>query len=166
MWDEASFRARLAATPALGIEDYRLAFRGGRLTGLVAAWDAFPMKQVRLLSLTPALATLRAAYNPVARALGRTALPRDGEHLRFVYGSQPCAEEPVDLRALLVHLHAERSGGPHVYVDLSLDVRDPLGGALAGFWRSSVDFDVSLLTWGGADPPRDRRPIYFDVSFV
>lgn len=167
--DRANPVEALTRWPGMQLSDYFVLERGGRVVAFAGVWDAFAVKQVRLLSLSPALSAVRVGYNALARALGRPRLPRDGAHLRFVYVTTVCAEDADDLGVVLRGIEAAFGHGEHVYFDMAFDERDPLVRALDGFLKSKVGFRVSLLTWGknlDRPPALDGRPVYFDAAIV
>ncbi len=162
-------RGKFARMPGFGIESFRIVERGGEVTGFAAAWDPHPLKQVRLLDLSTPLRMVRGLYNPLARAMRRAPLPRFGEHLRFAYVTHLCASRAQDVQALLARFDNELRGTPFMYLDLALDVRDPHMQALRGIARSSLDFELFLITWEGgaratALPP--DRPFFFEMALV
>jgi len=167
--DESRPEESLTPWPGLRLNDYFVLERSDRIVAFAAAWDAYHVKQVRLLSLSPLLRGVRLGYNAAARHLSRPRLPSDGKHLRFVYVTFPCAERAEDLAEVLRGVEADYVGGEHVYFDIAFDVNDPLRHALDGFTKTSVPFRVALLTWGahlGHVPALDGRPVYFDAALV
>lgn len=152
-FDAASLRDHLAMTPGLTLADVLVAERAGRLVGFGAPWDGRPVRQVRLERLSPALRLLRRVWNPIAGATGRPGLTADGEVIRYASLLHACAEEAADLRALLVEGHRRLRGTPLLYLDVSLDPRDPLADALKGFVRTAVDFDLVLVVPEGMEAP-------------
>lgn len=152
-FDAESLRENLAMTPGIGLSDVLVAERGGRLVGFGAPWDGRPVRQVRLERLSPSLRWLRRLWNPVAGLTGRPRLTADGDVIPYASLLHSCAEEPGDLRALLVEAHRRLAGTPLLYLDVSLDPRDPLAAALKGFVRTAVDFDLVLVIPPGMAPP-------------
>jgi len=166
VWDGPGLARRLNAL-GVGFESLWIAERRGKPVAFAAAWDASGIKQLRLLSLSRGLAWLRPAFNAAARAVGRAAIPRDGDLVSFVYVTHFCAETADDLRALLRRIHDEFIGSPYLYFDLALDVRDPLAAALAGFSKTSVAFDLHWIARRDSDmPDATAAPTYFDMALV
>lgn len=166
-WNAAGFSAHLAATPGLSLEDVLVAERGGRLVACGAPWDGNVVRQVRVLRLSPGLRCLRRLYDPAARLLRRPRMPADGELLPALSMTHLAAEEPGDLRALLVAAHRERSGSATLLLDLSLDRRAALAPGLRGFLTTHVDFDLHLVLPRGAVPPEaHREPVSFDLALA
>lgn len=159
--------AALTRLPGQRIEDFHVLERAGRIVAFCGVWDAFTIKQVRLVSLSRGLSLVRVGYDAVARLAGRPRFPRDGEHLRFLYATSWCAREPDDLRAVLTAIHDAHAGGEHVYFDIAFDPTDPMARALRGFARTGVPFRLATLTWGAHRPPVLRRaPAFFDPAIV
>jgi GNAT superfamily N-acetyltransferase len=168
VWTEDSFKARLAACPGLAIENYRLAYRGDKLVGLLAIWDQSSFKRMVVLSFTGSAQWMRRFYNPVAGLLGVGKLPAPGNPMPYAYATQLCAETAADLQALYVHAYNELRGPDHCFISTMLDVRDPLIQAVSGFVTQAVDIEIYAMDPHGAwqDHPFNRLPVYFDPSIV
>ncbi|AKF04807.1 GNAT family N-acetyltransferase [Sandaracinus amylolyticus] len=157
----------LTRFPGMRIEDYYVRERAGRIVAFCGVWDAFAIKRARLLALSRGMQLVRVGYDTIARIARRPRLPRDGEHLRFLYATTWCAERAEDLRAVLATIHDAHAGREHVYFDIAFDVRDPMARALDGFWKTGVPFRLATLTWGTRSPPVLRdAPSYFDPAIV
>jgi GNAT superfamily N-acetyltransferase len=166
LFDEPLLATRMAAS-CLG--DFTLVRRNGALVAFGIAWDAAAIKQVRLLRLSRILGCATAAYDLAAPLLHRPRLPRPGEHLRFLYLSHACAEEPRDLAALLAAVRDTHASAGYLYLDLALDAGDALTAALPRVGAMKVDFDL----WEALTPARREAKrvdadqcAYFDVSIV
>lgn len=167
-WTEDGLRAFLATAPQVGITNYRLAFREGRLVGLLLAWNQAAFKRMVVLGYAPEMARMRRWYNPLSRVLGLARIPDVGRPLPYFYATHLCAEEPRDLRALYVDVYnASRTKG-HLFFSTMLDVRDPLAAALEGFLTQHVDIELFVMDprkrWAGH--PFGARPLYFDPAIV
>lgn len=159
--------AALTRFPGMRIEDYYVRERGGRIVAFCGVWDAFAIKRARLIALSRSLSFVRLGYDALARVLGRARLPRDGEHLRFLYATSWCAERVEDLRAVLDTIHDAHGGREHVYFDVAFDPKDPMARALDGYWKTGVPFRLATLTWGAHQPPALRdAPAFFDPALV
>ncbi|UJR82585.1 GNAT family N-acetyltransferase [Sandaracinus amylolyticus] len=157
----------LTRFPGMRIDDYYVRERGGRIVAFCGVWDAFAIKRARLIALSRAMEVVRFGYDAVARLARRPRLPRDGEHLRFLYATAWCAQEVDDLRAVLATIHDAHAGREHVYFDIAFDARDPMARALDGLWKTGVPFRLATLTWGAHQPPSLREaPAYFDPAIV
>ncbi len=94
-------------------------------------------------------------------------MPSDGDVVSFAYLAHAAAETAADLRALVMHIRRQLAGSSCLYLDLALDVRDPLARALDGLPKTSIDFDLHWVTPRNMDPPELRRgPVFFDMSIV
>lgn len=168
VWDLDERREWLAAAPGVSIGDYRLAFRGDRLVGLLLAWDQAAFKRMVVLGYAPAMTRMRRWYNPLARLLGLCPIPDVGARLPYFYATHLCAEGPEDLRALLVDLYNARRGRDYLFFSAMLDVKDPLVAALSGFTTQQVDIELyamdGLRQFVGHD--FRSRPAYFDPAIV
>lgn len=167
-WTEQGVRAFLATAPDVAIGNYRLAYRGDRLVGLLLVWDQEAFKRMVVLGYAPSMARMRRWYNPLARLLGLARIPEVGAALPYFYATHLCAETADDLRALYVDVYnAHRTRG-HLFFSTMLDVRDPLAASLDGFLTQHVDIELYVMDprqrWAGH--PFGARPLYFDPAIV
>lgn len=168
VWSEAGFRAMLERSPGLDIANYYLAFREGRMTGLLAAWDQSAFKRMVVLGYSPEMRRMRRWYNPLSRILGLAPMAEVGSAMPYLYAAQPCAETASDLKALLTRLYNDHRGRRHLFISAMVDTRDPLLSAFEGFMTQTVDIELFVM-----DPLRkwtghsfSERPAYFDHSLV
>jgi GNAT superfamily N-acetyltransferase len=168
VWTVEGFKAKLAMCPGLSIGDYRLAFRGDTLVGLLAIWDQDSFKRMVVLSFSGSAVWMRRFYNPVAGLLGVGKLPAAGNAMSYAYATQLCAETAEDLQALYVHAYNELRGPQYCFISTMLDLRDPLIKAIDGFVTQSVDIEIYAMDPHGEwkDHPFNRLPVYFDPSIV
>ena len=152
------------------LDDSRLVYRNGRLTGFCAVWDAGAIKQIRLLRLSYGMRAATGLFNVLAALRGRPRFPRIGQTLRGLCISHVCAENPADLAALLVDVHNQYRESGSLYFDLALDREDPLRAALSAFRPLTADFElhdarIPMSRPASASPGRDDCA-YFDMSLV
>ncbi|MHC4767844.1 MAG: GNAT family N-acetyltransferase [Planctomycetota bacterium] len=162
---------RIAAAPGLEVSSYWLARRAsGALAGFMALWDQHQLKETQVLRYSWRAAAFRRAYNAAATLLGAPPLPRAGTQLRYVSAFHTCipAGAPEVLRALLVAAGNEARRGGYTFVNLGLDVRDPLRAAVRGLWSFSTDIRAYATTPQGryVGPPLDDRPLHFETALV
>jgi len=157
-----------AAARGLALSAFRVLERAGEIVAFGAPWDTSALKQVRLLGLSPALRVVRRIANPLARRLGAAPVAENGELLAFRYLAFACAAQPGDLRTLIRSCLADGSGGRYLYLDLALDLRDPLTRAVGGWVKSSLDFELYLVRWQGSSlaPARAARATHFEMALV
>jgi GNAT superfamily N-acetyltransferase len=152
------------------LDDTRVVYRNGRLTGFCAVWDASLIKQIRLLRLSTGLRAATGLFNVLATLRGRPRFPRLGQTLRGLYISHVCAESPADLAALLVDVHNQYRESGSLYFDLALDREDPLRVALSAFRPLTSDFELHDARIPMCRPasasPGSEDCVYFDMSLV
>ncbi len=165
-WSEEDWNAQLRHAPGLSVERVCLAFRRTCLVGMAAAWDPCGVEQMRLLGLGPHLAGLRWVQRPLAQALRRPAIPRDGEFLEALRVARLCATGPEEARAVLAGLANRHRSSGHLYLDVAFDVRDRLAHAVRGMSRTSVEFDTCVVRWDGRPTPRGVEPAWCDLAFA
>lgn len=168
VWTEAAFTEQLARSPGLRLDHYYLAFRDGRMAGLLATWDQETFKRMVVLGYAPEMERMRRWYNPLSRVLGLARLPDAGQAMPYFYATQICAEDVRDLEALLVASYNDHKSPRYLFISAMLDVRDPLIKAFDGFLTQAVDIEFYVMDplrrWEGH--PFNARPIYFDHSLV
>ena len=149
----------------VAISDFRLVWKDNQLIGFCAPWDPSPIKQIRLLRLSPSLRILTALHDVVASLQGKARFPNPGEYLQFIYLSHLCADRPEAVAALLDEMHRDYSRTQHLYLDFALDRDDPLTEALNRYRFMTVGFDLWEANLTGRPRPIDTTA-YFDVSLV
>jgi ribosomal protein S18 acetylase RimI-like enzyme len=150
---------------------YWLARRAsGALAGFMALWDQHQLKETQVLRYSWRAAAFRRAYNAAATLLGAPPLPRAGTQLRYVSAFHTCIPPgaPEVLHALLVAAGNEARRGGYAFVNLGLDVRDPLQAAVRRLWSFSTDIRAYATTPQGryVGPPLDDRPLHFETALV
>jgi hypothetical protein len=168
IWDVDSLRARLGNVPGYAIGNYRLAFRGDRLVGLIVLWDQEAFKRMMILGYAAQMLRMKRWYNPLSRVLGLAPIPEAGHRMPYLYVTHACAEDPEVLRALLVHAYNEVRGNRYLFISAMVDTRDPLMAAFEGFITNQVDIELFVMDeyrrWGEFD--FQKRPAYFDHAIV
>jgi GNAT superfamily N-acetyltransferase len=169
---DASALARwIAAAPGMDVSSFWLARRpDGALGGFMAVWDQHPLKETQVLRYSWRAAAFRGAYNAAASLLGASPLPRAGGPLRFVSAFHTCVSPsaPEVLRALLISAGNEARRRGYAFLNLGLDVRDPLQVAVRGLWSLSTDIRAYATTPQGryVGPPLGDRPLHFETALV
>jgi GNAT superfamily N-acetyltransferase len=170
VYDASSLARWISAAPNLDLSSYWLARRrDGRLTGFLALWDQFPFKQMRVTSYSRRLAAVRAGFNALAPLVRAPRLPPAGGHLRNVNAVHVCvpSDEPGVLRALLVEAYNTTRGKGYSFLNLGLDVDDPLTSALSGLFAQPTDIWFCVATSASGDRPLvGEGPVHHEVALV
>ncbi|MEO6120670.1 MAG: hypothetical protein ABIW46_04005, partial [Acidimicrobiales bacterium] len=169
--DAASLHDWTKAAPALELSSYLVARRAdGRLTGFLGLWDQESFKQLRVTSYSRRLAGFRLGFNAVAPALGATALPPAGGHIRHLTAVQVCvpSDQPGVLRSLLIHAYNEFRAGGYSFFTIGLDVTDPLTAACSRLLAQSTNVWAcqATLSGGHRGPALDDRPLHHEIALV
>jgi hypothetical protein len=169
--DAESLERWIAEAPGLGIDSYVVARDAtGRAIGFLAAWDQSSFKQLRVTSYSRRLGLVRWGFNVVARVGHATPLPPAGGQLRCLTAFNVCIEgaRPDVLRALLLHVYADRRRDGYSCLNVGLDVRDPLTRALDGLLAQPTDVHAYITTPAGvyAGPRLDTRPLHYETGLV
>lgn len=169
--DESSLAAWIRQAPGLDISSYRLArSRHGELLGFVAAWDQRSFKQLTVVGYSRRMAAVRKAFNLLAPVLGAEPMPAPGQPLRCATMLHVCvpADRPEVLRALLIDAHNDLRHSDCSFVNIGLDVTDPLSSALGGLFAQPTDVNAYVLAQrsGLAPEPLDGRPLHYEIALV
>jgi len=153
---EWELRRRLAAWPGLRIEDFHLAHdRHGVLLGVVAPWDASPVKQTMVHAYRGRMRRVRIAHDVAARLLGRSRLPASGGALRYQYLTHLAvrADDPTVLRALLGSAFAAARRAGHHFLSVPVPVGDPMSEAYRGYLGTDIRAGLYVVTVAGTPAP-------------
>ena len=165
----SSLAAWIEAAPNLDLSSYWLARRDGRLAGFLGLWDQFPFKQMRVTSYSRRLAAVRAGFNALAPLVRATPLPPAGGHLQNLNAVHVCVtpDEPEILRALVLAGYNAARGRGYSFLNLGLDVNDPLAAALGGLFAQPTDIWFCVATPGDGRPPvLERAPVHHEIALV
>jgi hypothetical protein len=159
------------SAPGLAIDDYLLARdRRGKLLGFVGMWDQRALKTLRVLRYSPTLSVLRGVVTVVAPFVGAAAPPEIGAPLHYASAVHLCV--PVDradiLRALVLAAYDRLRGSDRVFMNVALDAREPIIGALRGLLAApTVIHACATMPRGAWDGPAlDDRPLHFETALV
>lgn len=166
-WTEERIE-RLSAL-GLGLNDLRIARRGGELVGVAGLWDQSGYKQAIVHSYTGWLKAAAPIYNLGAPWFGRAALPRPGEKLRSAYASLLCiaGDEIAVFRALLRELYNLAGERLFSHLLVGLDSRDPLLSVAREYPHILYASRLYLAEWpegGRFYEQLDGRPFYVDIA--
>jgi hypothetical protein len=153
----------------LGLEDLRIARRGGEIVGVVGLWDQSGYKQTIVHGYTGWLKAAAPLYNLGAPWLGRATLPRPGEKLRSAYASLICIanDEIAVFRALLRETYNLARTRRLGHLLIGLDSRDPLLPAAREYAHVVYPSRLYLAEWpdgGRIYEQLDGRPAYVDIA--
>jgi ribosomal protein S18 acetylase RimI-like enzyme len=167
----SSLGAWIRKAPGLDISSYRVArSEGGELLGFFAVWNQQAFKQLTVLGYSRRMAFARKAFNVVTPVVGAEPLPPPGAPLSCVSVVHACVpvDRPEVLRALLVDAHNELRHSGVSFMNIGLDVKDPLANALSGFFAQPTDVNAYVLAMREGVPPEvmDGRPLHYEIALV
>jgi len=153
----------------LAPEDVCLAWRGGELVGVLAAWSQHGYKQSVVHGYDRLLGSLRPLYNAWSRLSGSTPLPAPGEPLRYRSAALPVvAGSDAEVFAALVGALRDRLvGGPDRYLMLGLHEADPLWEAARRLGGARYTTQLYLACWDDGEVlwrGLDGRPPYLELG--
>jgi hypothetical protein len=155
----------------LSLSDYLVARdRAGRLLGFMGTWDQRELKTLRVLRYSPGLSVLRGVMSALAPLTGATAPPAVGKALHHASAIHVCvpSHRPDVLRALVIAAYNRLRRTDRVFLQIALDVRDPLISALGGILATPTVIHAYATTpdgsWQGG--PLDDRPLHFEIALV
>jgi hypothetical protein len=168
-WTEESLN-RLSSL-GLGMEDLRIARRGGGIVGVAGIWDQSAYKQTVVHGYSGWLKTAAPLYNLGAAWLGRAGLPRPGEKLHSAYLSPVSIahDEIAVFRALLREVYNFARSRRLDYLLAGFDSRDPLLPAACEYSHVMYPSRLYFAEWpdGGCSYGQlDGRPTYLDIANI
>jgi hypothetical protein len=139
----------------LAAEDVAVARRGGRIVGVMAAWDQAAYKQDVVAAYGPTLRWLRPAYNALARLLDARPLTPPGTviPLAFAACTAVAGDDPAVLRGLLAACTERARGRGKAFLMLGLADSDPLLPVARRWLHVTYRSDLFTLAWDGARVP-------------
>ncbi len=171
--DASSLAAWIEAAPSLDVSSYRLARRpGGELAGFLAPWDQSAFKRLRVTGYSRKLAAVRAGFNALTPVVGATRLPPAGGALRNLTAVDLCVppDDPAVLRALVVDAYNAARGRGLSFLNVGLDVADPLAAAMKGLLAQTLDIWICVASVAEAGarsrPTFDGRPFHHEIALV
>ena len=161
----------IRSAPGLDISSFRLArSTNGEILGFLAPWDQRSFKQLTVVGYSRRMKLARIAFNAAATMADAEPLPKAGAPLSCVTATHVCVpEDRVDvLRALLLAAYGELRRSHCSFLNIGLDVRDPLAAALAGLFAQPTDVNAYVLTTRRGVLPEllDNRPLHYEIALV
>lgn len=161
----------ILGAPGLDISSYSLARSSqGELMGFIALWDQREFKHLNVIGYSPRMRAARSAFNLVAPMVGGEPLPRAGSPLNCVSIANICvpADRPRVLRALVISANNELRRSGCSFLNLGLDMRDPLTAAVSGLLAQPTDVNAYIVTTRAGVVPEhlDERPLHYEIALV
>jgi len=167
--DAGSLERWIAGAPGLELADHRVARRpDGSLAGFLGLWDQSSFKRLRVTGYSRRLGAVRAVFNALGPLAGATKLPAPGNPLHNLTAVHLCVppDDPAVLRALVGDAYNASRGKGYSFLNVGLDITDPLAAGLKGLLAQPTDVWVCVATLGGTPPALDRRPSYHELALV
>lgn len=161
----------IRSSPGLDISSYHLARSpAGELLGFLAVWDQRAFKQLNVVGYSPRIRAARSVFNLLAPIVGGERMPRAGSPLNCVSIAHICVppERPRVLRALVISAYNALRGSGCSFMNVGLDLRDPLTAAMSGLLAQPTDVNAYLTTArnGVAPDHLDERPLHYEIALV
>jgi hypothetical protein len=166
-----SFADWIRKAPGLDISSYRLArCASGELLGFLAAWDQRSFKHLTVVGYSRRMNAARLAFNFLCPFVGVERLPAAGSPLECVTFANICvpADRSDVLKAMLTSAYNELTRTRCSFVNVGLDVRDPLSEAMSGFLAQPTDVSAYMMKIRSrvVPEPLDGRPIHYEIALV
>ena len=150
----------------LRIQDYALAFKGGQLVGIMAAWNQKAYKQTRIVAFKPIIALVRPLYNVYTKYFGGFTLPKVGGALNYLsLYNILIANDHKDVFRGMIDWVMVNQGKGYDAVATSMAQGDPLDGVPREYKRQKMFTSHFWLSYG--EDPRDSidgRPLYVELG--
>ena len=155
----------------LGPEQHLLAFRGGRVVGVLGLWDLRELRQVTLLHYAWRSGPLRAVYQIGSRLSRLVApLPAPGGAIRSLTITDLAVadDDPAVLRLLLAAAVSQGLGHGYHLLQMGCCAADPLRAALRGLLAQRFSSTIfAAATPEGSEALRSPgRAPYLDLPLV
>ena len=138
-------------------EDFYLARKNGRITGVLAKWDLRRVKQSRVVGYRGTLKWLRSLLG----------LPKPGAVLPFFYASFVAVDDDdlETLSVLLRRLYNDHVGSEYRCFLIALHERDKLRSALAAYRLTNFDARLFCVSFD-REPQLDQRCPYIELAIL
>lgn len=145
---EFALQSRLASWPGLKIESFHVAESSRGLVGVVAPWDAAPVKQTVVVKYSGTFSRVRLLHDMAARSLRRPSLPEPGGAFRYQYLTHLAvpSDDPRVLRALLASVYESARRDNFHFLSACVPVGDPLKPAYRGYLATNIRAQLYLVT--------------------
>jgi hypothetical protein len=161
----------IRAAPGLDISSYLLVrSASGEILGFFAAWDQRAFKQLTVVGYSRRMKIARTAFNALAMVAGGERLPKRGAPLACASVVNVCVpgSRPDVLHALLLEAYGDLRRRGCSFLNIGLDVRDPLATALDGFFAQPTDVNAYVITTRRGVLPEllDGRTLHCEIALV
>lgn len=168
-YSEADFAPGAPLTLGFRAEDFFLAYRAGRLVGVLGLWDRSGFKRTVVRGYGRGLGWLRPGYDLGARLLGARPLPAPGEPVGCVYAAFTCVadDDPGVYSGLLGAARAEAARRGHAYLMVGLTDGDPLLPVARRFAHLPYRSRVYTVSYPGEPDLHERldgRAAYLELA--
>lgn len=133
--------------------DIMVAWRGGRVVGVMAAWNQAGYKQDVVDTYGPGLRRFRPAYDLIARLLGACPLTPPGQAIPLAFAAFNCIadDDPGVMRALISACAQRARVYGKAFLMLGLADDDPLLSVVQRYLHITYRSDLFAVSWS-ADP--------------
>lgn len=159
---EEDLRRRLTSWPGLVPESFYVAERSdGDLAGVVALWDAAPVKRMVVTEYRGAMRRVRMVYDVAATLLRQPRLPSAGERFQYTYVTHQAVrdDDPAVLRALLTVAARDRRRSNQHFISICAPRESGVDIATRGFVATNLAARLFVVTL----PGRRIDPIWFSA---
>jgi hypothetical protein len=148
-------------------EDVMVARRGGRVAGVMAAWDQAAYKQDIVEEYGSALRRLRPMYDAAARLFGFSPLTPPGQAMPLAFAACICIadDDAGVMRALLAACAKYARNRGKAFLMLGLADHDPLLPAVRRSLHVTYHSDLYAASWApGVIEQLDERVPYIEIA--
>ena len=171
IYSASSLMSWIEAAPELDLSNYLVARSAdGRLAGFMGLWDQSSFKRLRVTGYSRRLAAVRAGFNSLAPVVGAPRLPPPGGALQNLTAIHICVPpaEPKVLRTLVIDAYNRWRRRGYSFLNLGLDVTNPLSGGLSGLFAQGTDIWLCVASLSGRIGAVDLedRIVHHEIALV
>ena len=175
VWSAEDFAADSPRLAGLGVSDFLLATRGGRVVGCVGRWDQSGIKQTVVVGYHGKMRWVRPLYAVAGRLMGFAPLPEAGRPFRYFYAALSAVDERESdaaaiYRLLLSETFDRALGQGYGFFMTGRHERDPLAAVIEESFRfTPYDARLYAVYWPdgcvAADALDERSP-FLEVAVL
>ena len=148
-WSEEDFAKENNLTRGLQVEDFLVAFRDGKVCGVVSKWDQRTFKQMTVQRFSFSMKCVKWLWDTVMPWSGYVALPNVGDSFDIFFCATPAVDNDNKevFQALLHTMVNENGGGDYLCCVAGFCDGDPLATVASSLLNFSYASRLYVVCW-------------------